>query len=82
MVKKPPASVRDTRDMGLIPVSGRSPGGGNATSSSICAWRIPWTEEPGRLQSMGITKSQTQLKQLSFSLQDHIRRGLPETNTG
>ena len=30
----------------------------------------------------GIAKSQTQLKQLSFSLQDHIRKGWPETNTG
>ena len=26
---------------------------GKATNSSILAWRIPWTEEPGRLQSMG-----------------------------
>ena len=25
-----------------------------ATHSSILAWRIPWTEEPGRLQSMGL----------------------------
>ena len=32
-----------------------------ATHSSILAWEIPWTEEPGRLQSMGVTKSQTQL---------------------
>ena len=31
-----------------------------ATQSSILAWRIPWTEEPGRLQSMG-SRSQTQL---------------------
>ena len=31
-----------------------------ATHSSILAWRIPWMEEPGRLQSM-ITKSWTQL---------------------
>ena len=30
-----------------------------ATHSSIGAWRIPWTEEPGRLQSMGSQKSQT-----------------------
>ena len=36
-----------------IPVLGRSPGKGNATHSSILAWRIPWTEEPDRLQSMG-----------------------------
>ena len=30
-----------------------------ATHSSILAWRIPWTEEPGGLQSMGSQKSQT-----------------------
>ena len=28
------------------------------THSSISAWRIPWTEEPGRLQSMGSQKSE------------------------
>ena len=42
-------------DMGLIPGSGRSPGKGNGTYSSILAWRIPWTEEPGGLQSMSHT---------------------------
>ena len=36
-------------DPGLILGSGRSPGEGNATLSSIFAWRIPWTEEPGGL---------------------------------
>ena len=30
-----------------------------ATHSSILAWEIPWTEEPGGLQSMGSQKSQT-----------------------
>ena len=34
---------------------------GMATHSRICAWRIPWTAEPGRLQSMG-SQSQTQLR--------------------
>ena len=29
-----------------------------ATHSSILDWRIPWTEEPGGLQSMGVAKSQ------------------------
>ena len=29
------------------------------THSSILAWEIPWTEEPGRLQSMGLQKSWT-----------------------
>ena len=28
-----------------------------ATHSSILAWKIPWTEEPGRLQSMGCKES-------------------------
>ena len=32
-----------------------------APHSSTLAWKIPWTEEPGRLQSMGSQKSQTQL---------------------
>ena len=30
-----------------------------ATRSSSHAWRIPWTEEPGRLQSMGVAENQT-----------------------
>ena len=34
---------------------------GMATHSSILAWRIPWTEKLGRLQSMGVTKSGTRL---------------------
>ena len=46
-------SACNTGDLGLIPRSGRSPGGGNGNHSSILAWEIPWTEEPGGLQSMG-----------------------------
>ena len=43
------------RDLGLIPGSGISPGEGKvATHSSTLAWRIPWMEELGRLQSMGL----------------------------
>ena len=53
VVKNPSASAGDVRNKGSIPGSGRSPGGGDATHSSILAWRIPWTEEPGRLQSIG-----------------------------
>ena len=34
---------------------------GMATHSSILAWKTPWTQEPGGLQSMGLQKSQTQL---------------------
>ena len=36
--------------------------------SSILAWRIPWTEEPGRLQSMGLQNSWTRLKWFSMHL--------------
>ena len=53
MVKNLLANAGDVRDVGLIPGSGRSPGGGHGNNSSILAWRIPWTEEPGRLQSIG-----------------------------
>ena len=35
---------------------------GMATCFTIFAWRIPWTEKPCGLQSVGVTKSQTQLK--------------------
>ena len=42
VVKRPPANAGDIRDAGLIPGSGRSPGGeAMATHSSILAWRIP-----------------------------------------
>ena len=53
MVKNSSANAGDIRDMGLIPGLGRSPAGGMATYSSILAWRIPWTEEPGGLQYIG-----------------------------
>ena len=62
MVKNPPANAGDTRDKDLIPESKKK----NplekeiATHSSILAWEIPWVEEPGRLQSLGLQKSQTE----------------------
>ena len=37
-----------------------------ATQSSVLSWRIPWTELPGGLQSMGFTKSRTQLSDFHF----------------
>ena len=42
--------------MGSIPGSERSPKEDIATHSSIFAWEIAWTEEPGGLQSMGLQK--------------------------
>ena len=47
-------------DAGLIPGLGRSPGGGNGNPLQYSCLDIPWTEEPGGLQSMGSQKSQTQ----------------------
>ena len=43
------------------------------TYSSILAWEIPWTEEPGRLQSMGVGKSQTSLSGHTTHPHTHIR---------
>ena len=53
------ASTYNVREPGSVPWSGRSPGEGNATHSSILAWRIPWTEEPCGLQSMGSDMTET-----------------------
>ena len=50
--KNMPANAGDVRDAGSVPKLGRSPGGGHGNPSSVLAWRIPWTEDPGRLQSM------------------------------
>ena len=53
----------DTGGAGSIPGSGGSPGGGRDSPLQDFAWRIPWTEEPGGPQSMGL-HSQTRLKRL------------------
>ena len=46
----------DAGDMGLIPGAGRSPGGGNGNLLQYSCWKIPWTEDPGGLQSMGLQR--------------------------
>ena len=46
-------STCNVGDLGLILSWEDTLEKGTATHSSILAWRIPWTEEPGRLQSMG-----------------------------
>ena len=50
VVKNPPANAGDTRDRDLIPGSEMVP------HSSILAWEIPWTEEPGGLQSVRLQR--------------------------
>ena len=59
MVRNSSANAEDAGDVGLIPGSGRFLEKEMATSFSVLAWKIPWTEEPGRLQSMGSQKSWT-----------------------
>ena len=55
VVRNPPANVGEAGDAGSLgredPLKEEM-----ATHSSILAWRIPWTEEPGRLQSMGLQR--------------------------
>ena len=48
-----PANAEDSRDMGWIPGSEDPLEQEMAIHCSILAWRIPWAEEPGGLQSMG-----------------------------
>ena len=42
-----------------------------ATHSSTLAWKIPWTEEPGRLAVHGVTKSRTRLNGFTFTFHFH-----------
>ena len=74
MVKNPPAKL----EMWILSLSREDPlEKGVATHSSILAWRIPWTEEPGRLQSMGsqrvghdLATKQQQQQQIIVQRQD------------
>ena len=67
-VKNSPASAGDARDVDSIlgrevPLEEEM-----ATQSSILAWKIPWAEKPGGLQSTGVTKSRTQLSACTHTL--------------
>ena len=48
-----------------------------AHHSSTLAWKIPWMEEPGRLQSMGLEKSQTRLSDFTFTFMHWRRKWQP-----
>ena len=59
VVKNPPAKAED-QEMWVCSLGGEDPlEWGMATHTSILVWEIPWTEEPGRLWSMGLQKSRT-----------------------
>ena len=50
-------STCNAGDEGLIPSLGRSPGGGNGNPLQyFFVWKIPWREEPGGLQSVGLQR--------------------------
>ena len=51
--KNPPANAGDIRDAGWIPGQEHPLEEDMAAHSNILTWRILWTEEPGRLQSIG-----------------------------
>ena len=59
MVKNSPANAGDIRDVGSIPGSEDPLKESMTTHSSILAWRIPWTEEPGWATVYGVTEPDT-----------------------
>ena len=75
MVKNKPTNAGDVRNAGSILGQEDPLEDGMATHSSILAWRIPWTEKPGELQSIGL-RSQTELKQLSTHASKRIVKGV------
>ena len=61
-------SSANAGDLGSIPESGRSPGGGHGNPLQDSCLEIPWTEEPGGLQPMRSQKSLTQLSDQTTTL--------------
>ena len=63
VLRNPPANAGDAGDMGSIPGSGKIPLEEEmVTHSSFLAWKIPWAEKPGGLQSMGSQRVRNDLK--------------------
>ena len=73
--KESTCNAGDKRDVDSIPGSGRSPGGGNGNPSSILAWRIPWTEDPSGLWSIGSHRVGDDLVTNNTSIPQPVRSG-------
>ena len=58
VVKNPPANAEAIKDTGSISGQEDPLEEGMATDSSVLAWRIPWTEEPGWLQFMELQRTE------------------------
>ena len=65
--KESTCQCRRRRDVDSIPGSEDPLEEGMATHSSILAWRIPWTEEPGGLQSMGLQRTEHNCSDLAHT---------------
>ena len=67
-------SACNVGDQGSIPGLGRSRGEGNGNPLQYSYWRIPWTEEPGGLQFIGLQESEvTEHEQEHNSIKDSFR---------
>ena len=53
-----------------------------APHSSTLAWKIPWTEEPGRLQSNGVAEGQIRLSDFTFTFHFHALEKEMATHSG
>ena len=80
MINNMPANAGDARDVGLIPGLERSPEE-ETTDSSILDWRIPWTQEPGRLPWGGKALETTEHTYRRFSW-DRIYMIMYKENSG
>ena len=56
MIKNLTANAGETRNMSSVSGLGGYSGGGHGNPLQYLAWRIPWAEEPGGLQSMGLQR--------------------------
>ena len=78
MVKNLPANAGDEKDVGLIPGSGRSPGGGNGTPLQYSCRENPMDKRTWWAITHGVTKSQTRLNDLAHN-NPPVERELPVT---
>ena len=76
MIKKTPANAGDTFDTGSVFGSGISSGGGNGNPLQCSWWKIPWTEEPHGLQSVGLQRVRHDLAHTHTLILHHSLRSL------
>ena len=62
----------DAGDLGLSPGSGRFPGEGNCNPLQYLPGKIPWTEEPGELQSKGLKELDTTEQLSTYSIKHNL----------